>query len=161
VLARPSAIGARQAPVRIRGRSTLDPTRTVEIVVVANARGLSGPRLVLAPAQLSVHAQAPGENRQRSVLLINDGDVAGAPGTPVLAPVGGPAPPQGLAFTLDLPEGGAGALAPGASRMVRVHWRSRCLPGARGLVEERAELRWPTPDGTLAAPLRGATWCGP
>lgn len=161
VLARPSAVGARQAPVRIRGRSTLDPSRTVEITVVATTRGLAGPRLVLAPAQVSVHAQAPGEQRQRSVLLINDGDVAGAPGAPVLAAVGGPAPPQGLAFTLDLPEGGAGALAPGASRVVRVTWRSRCLPGATGLVEERAELRWPTPDGTLAAPLRGATWCGP
>ena len=161
VVARPAAIGARQAQVRIRGRSTIDPSRTVEIVVVATARGLAGPRLVLAPTQLSVHAQAPGEQRQRSVLLINDGDVAGMPGTPVLAAVGGPVPPQGLAFALDLPEGGAGALAPGASRLARVTWRSRCLPGATGLVEERAELRWPTPDGTLTAALRGATWCGP
>ncbi len=160
VLARPSAIGTRQVPVRVRGRSTIDPTRTVEIVVVASARGLAGPRLVMAPAQLYVSAPSPGVERTRSVLLINDGDVAGAPGAPVLTAVG-PVPAQGLAFRLDLPEGGAGALAPGVSRLARITFRSRCLPGATGLAEERAELRWPTPDGTLAVPLRGATWCGP
>lgn len=160
VLARPSAVGTRQAPVRVRGRSTIDPTRTVEIVVVASARGLAGPRLVMAPAQLYVSAPSPGVERTRSVLLINDGDVAGAPGAPVLTAVG-PVPAQGLAFRLDLPEGGAGALAPGVSRLARITFRSRCLPGATGLAEERAELRWPTPDGTLAVPLRGATWCGP
>jgi hypothetical protein len=161
VLARPSVVGARQAQVRVRGRSTLDPSRTVEIVVVARARGLSGPRLSLAPATLSMHAPAAGERRERSILLVNDGDVAAAPGVPVLAAVGGAAPPQGMAFRLDLPEGGAGPLAPGASRLLRIAWLSRCLPGASGLVEERAELRWPTPDGTLVVPLRGATGCGP
>lgn len=161
VLARPAALGARSARVRVRGRSVVDPARTVEIVFEATARGLSGPRLVPAPATLAVHAQAPGEWRERSLLLINDGDVAGAPGTPVIAAVGAVAPPQGPAFLLDLPEGGAGALAPGASRRVRITWRARCLSGATGLAEERAELRWPTPDGTLAVPLRGATWCGP
>lgn len=160
VLARPSGVGAREARVRVRGRSVLDPARTVEVIVVARATGLSGPRLNPMPQQLSMFAPAAGEVRQRTVLLANDGDVTAQPGTPVLAPVGAP-PAQGPAFTLDLPEGGAGALPPGASRIVRVAWRSRCLPGARGVVEERAELRWPTPDGTLVVPLRGATACGP
>jgi hypothetical protein len=160
VLARPAAIGPREARVRIRGRSVLDPSRTLEIIVVARATGLSGPRLHPMPQQLSVYAAAPGEERVRSVLLVNDGDTTGQPATPVLVPVG-PMPVHGLAFALDLPEGGAGALAPGASRLLRVVWRSRCLPGARGVVEERAELRWPTPDGTLVVPLRGATGCGP
>jgi hypothetical protein len=158
VLARPAAAGVREARVRVRGHSQIDPTRSVEIVVLARARGLSGPRLQLLPQQLSVHAAGPGEERTRSILLSNDGDTTGQPGTPVLAAT---TPASLSAFALELTEGGAGPLAPGASRLVRVRWRAHCPPGASGLAEDSAELRWPTPDGTLAVPLRGATWCGP
>jgi hypothetical protein len=159
VIGTPSALGARNAWLKVSAHSAFDPAQRTEIWVATSVQGLQGPLLHVLPTRLIVAANGSGRTYSRTLLVENAGDSNGSVGVPYLTRTGGAPLPPGSRFTLDDPYGGGGTLAPGASRAIAVRFMSLC--GIGDWFSESIELRWPTVNGTLVVPIDTTTYCGP
>jgi hypothetical protein len=153
VVGTPATFGTRAAAVQVDWQSTLDPTARGTVQVQVRATGLTGAVLSAMPAAPRLWAPQSGAHAQRTVLLANDGDQPVALSTPRLRASATAALPVDSQLRLELPEGGGGTLAPGQSRLARLHFLGRCDRS------ERAELLWPTGSGDVVIAIEADTGC--
>jgi hypothetical protein len=139
--------------VRVDWQSSVDPAQRGSVEFTVRTTGRSGPVPNVMPGLVRLVADGPGLAAQRSLLLGNDGDLPLALATPRLRAPGGATLPVDSLLRLELPEGGAGTLAPGSSRIARVHFAGRCDR------VERAELAWPGGAGDVVVPVEASTRC--